>query len=86
MKGVSLLANILVPVFRLLLDEFLHQRATLCIIQDNHFNASALEIVLASYKRLVLTNDHSLDLIHDTGTGTHIAGTQGGIHGGTTIG
>jgi hypothetical protein len=79
------LTDIFVPIFGLLLDKLLHQVVTLFVVQNNHFNTPLFQVLLAAYKRLVFANNDSFDLVHDTGTGTHVAWAQGGVHGSTTV-
>lgn len=81
-----LLADIFVPILWLLFDEISHQILTLWILQHHDFDSFALEMVFSAYKRLVLTNDHSLDLVEDAGSGAHVAGTKCGVHGCILVG
>ena len=66
------LAGADLPHMRLLFNELLYQALTLCVLQNDNINASLLKISFAPNKRLVLSNYHPSDFVHDACSSAHI--------------
>lgn len=69
----------------MVLDKVAHQVLALLIIEYDDLDSSILQILLATHKCLVLSDDDSTNFVKDTSSSTHIARTQRCIHGGTFI-
>jgi len=67
------MTNNSLPNCWLFTDEFLHQPSTFLIVENDYFDPSLLEVFLSANERLVLSNHDSPDLVHDAGTGAHVA-------------
>ena len=74
------------PVLRLLANEIAHQLLALLALHIDDLNAARLEVRLATEESLVLAEDNAGDLVEDAGAGAHVAGREGGVHGGTLVG
>ena len=70
---------------RLLLNKLPHKPNTLLILQHHDFDALSREISLPAYKRLVLADHDSRNLVQYAGASAHVAGRKRCIHRGTRV-
>jgi len=74
------------PKLRLLLNKLGHQALALFVIHHDNLLAAVLEQLLSAHKVMVLTDYHTLHLVENACASAHVAGRQGGVHGGALVG